>query len=264
MTLGGDLLILAVDARGAIRMPIQLGFALAAAELVDLASVRRIEAIDGHIHVTERLRTGDPVLDDTLRRLAEQPKGPAIDDWIALDAADRVNAHAAALFASGELSGRLVSLRLNAPPEPAAVHVTDPHRVAALTKKLADVARHEAELDDEAFGALAHAADLPAHALSGLAKHHEEKRLKDLGGWFTDTYRYLPGCADELALGDADVEPGGINPVDDEPWRLLIRLAVGAAVKMAEAKTRKSVRENGLPKDVQNAALLAFAVQNGL
>jgi Golgi phosphoprotein 3 (GPP34) len=245
-------------------MPTQLGFTLAAAELVDLACVRRIEAVDGHIHVVERLRTGDPVLDDTLHRLAEQPKGPAIDSWIALREADRVLVHVAALLESGELTGKLVRLRLNAPAQPAGLQVADPDRRAALAEKLAHIAEHEVDLEDDAFGALAHAADLPAHVLSGLTKHHTAEKLKELAGWFTDTGRYLPGCPEELALGDADVEPGGINPAYDEPWRLLIRLAVQEAVKLAEAVTRQSVIENGLSRDVANAALLAYLYNNNL
>lgn len=181
MALGADLLILAVDApRGTVRMPVQLGFALAAAELVDLASARRIEAADGRIQVTEQLRTGDPVLDETLRRLAGDPKGSAIDHWITMHAPDRVQVHIAALLQSGELHGKLVSTRLNVPPEPRGLRVA------------------------------------------------------------------------------------GINPAYEEPWRLLIRLAVQEAVKRAEAKTRKSVHENGLSKDVQNAIALSYAIEHRL
>jgi Golgi phosphoprotein 3 (GPP34) len=271
MALGAELVVLAVDAqRGTVRTPIQLGFALAAAELVDLACARRVEAADGRIHVVERLRTGDPVLDDTLARLAEEPKGPAIDDWIALRAADRVPVHLAALLESGELTGRLVRLRLDAAAEPSGLRVADPHRRAALAEKLVHVARHEVELEDDAFGALAYAAGLPAHVLSGMAKHRTVERLKELAAWFTDTSRYLPGCRDKLALGDADVEPGGINPAHDEPWRLLIRLAVEEAVKRAEVVTRredlarKSMHGKGVSQDVANAALLANLYNNNL
>lgn len=265
MALGADLLILAVDApRGTVRMPIQLGFALAAAELVDLASARRVEAADGRIHVTEQLRTGDPVLDETLQRLTRDHKGSAIEHWIAMHAPDRVQVHIAALLESGELSGKLMSARLNAPPEPHGLRAADPSRRAALAGKLVDVARHEVELEDDAFGALAHAAGLAEHVLTGLTKHRVANKLKDLAGWFTDTSRYLPGWPRELALGDDDVEPGGINPVYEHPWRLLIRLAVQEAVKRAEATTRQSLSENGLSKDVQNAVALSYTIEHHL
>jgi hypothetical protein len=245
-------------------MPIQLGFALAAAELVDLARVRRVEAVDGRIHVVERLHTGDPVLDGTLDRLAEEPKGPAISDWIALWAVDRVPVHVAAMIKSGELTGKTVQVRMDAPAESFNLRVADADRCEALAEKLQYVAQHEVELEDDAFGALAHAADLPVHVLSGRAKRRTAERLKKLGAWFTGTSRYLPGCPPELALGDEDVEPGDINPAYDEPWRLLIRLAVEEAVKRAEAVTRQSVQENGLSRDVANAAMLAYAVDHHL
>jgi hypothetical protein len=74
----------------------------------------------------------------------------------------------------------------------------------------------------------------------GVAKYRVAKHLKDLGGWFADTWRYLPGCPAELALGDADVEPGGVNPAREDPRRLLIRLAVQQAVKLCVAETRKT------------------------
>ncbi|MGH6656114.1 MAG: GPP34 family phosphoprotein [Actinocrinis sp.] len=119
MTSGADLVLLAVDAgRGGVRLERQLGFALAAAELVDLASARRVEAVDRRIAVTERLRTGDLILDETLDRLGEDPKGYPVGDWIAMRAPDRVRAHVVALMESGDLSGRLVTTRIGARPEP--------------------------------------------------------------------------------------------------------------------------------------------------
>ena len=54
MTLGADLVMLAVDERhGTLQTTRQLAFALSAAELVDLARARRITATpDGHLKVT--------------------------------------------------------------------------------------------------------------------------------------------------------------------------------------------------------------------
>jgi hypothetical protein len=265
MTLGADLLVLAVDdRRGGVRLERQFGLALAAAELVDLACARRIEAVDGRIHVTESLRTGDPVLDLTLARLAKDPKGIEIGSWVAMWAPDRVVEHLAAMTRSGELSGRLVATSPGATPVSSGIRVADPARREALVRRLLTVARHEVELEEDAYGALAHAADIPVHVLPGPRNWRTRERLRKLAGWFTDTWRYLPGCPEELALGDADVEPGGTNPADEEPWRLLIRLAVGQAVKQAEATTRKSQQDNGLSKDVQTAALLIYTIEHQL
>ena len=65
MGIGADLVVLAVDERsGTVRMANVLGYALAAADLVELADRRRIEAtMDGVLQVTETLRIGDRVLD---------------------------------------------------------------------------------------------------------------------------------------------------------------------------------------------------------
>ena len=67
-----------------------------------------------------------------------------------------------------------------------------------------------------------------------------------------------------MALGDDDVEPGGVNPADDDPGRLLIRLAVHEATKRAAERTRKSESDNGLSQDVKNAILLGYAWEHRL
>lgn len=265
MTMGADLVTLAVDeTRGDIRFATQLGYVLAAAELVDLAKARRIEAVGSGIRVVEALRTGDPVLDGTLERLAAGFKDRSIGFWIELAAPDRLAVHLAAMIESGELEGRLVRPSLNAPGRPVGLRVADSGRRKLLAEKLLAVTLHESTLEDGAFGALAFAAEQAAHIAHLRSRVRAQKRLKELTSWFADTWRYLPGVPDELALGDDDVEPGGVNPVDDEPWRLLIRLAVYEATKRAAQRTRKSESDNGLSDDVRNAALLAYAWDHGL
>lgn len=265
MTLGADLVVMAVDeTRGEIRFATQLGYVLAAAELVDLAKARRIEAAGSGIRLVEELRTGDPVLDKTLGQLAAGFKGQSIGSWIDLAAPDRLAVHLAAMIGSGELEGRLVRPSLDSPARPVGLRVADSGRRKLLVEKLVAVALYESALEDDAFGALAFAAEQTAHIAPLRSKVRVQKRLKELTSWFADTWRYLPGVPDELALGDDDVEPGGVNPVDDEPWRLLIRLAVHEATKRAAERTRKSESDNGLSKDVRNAALLAAAWEHGL
>jgi len=216
------------------------------------------------IRVVEELRTGDPVLDATLRQLAAGFKGQPIGSWIDLAAPDRLGVHLAAMIGSGELEGRLVRTSLGSPARPVGLRVADSGRRKLLAEKLVAVALYESAFEDDAFGALAFAAEQTAHIAPVRSRARVHKRLKELTSWFTDTWRYLPGVPDELALGDDDVEPGGVNPVDDEPWRLLIRLAVYEATKRAAARTRKSESDNGLSKDVRNAALLAYAWEHGL
>lgn len=260
MTLGADLVLLAVDeGRGTVRLATQLGVALAAAELVELARTRRIEAVGEGIRVVEDLRTGDPVLDETLARLSASPKAILITDWIALQAGGRVTAQLAAMIKSGELEGQLLRMSLDSPAKPVGLRHTGDDRRRRLIEKLTDAVLYEAPIEDEAFAALAQAADIPARVLAGRTKHRVEKGLKPLLSWFGDTWRFLPGAAEEIALGDDDIEDGDVNPLYDEPWRLMIRLAVGEAVKRASAVTRRSERENGLSKDVETAALMAYA-----
>ena len=265
MTLGADLVTLAVDeTRGEIRFATQLGYVLAAAELVDLAKARRIEAVGSGIRVVEELRTGDPVLDETLGQLAAGPKDRSIGVWIDLAAPDRLAVHVAAMIGSGELEGRLVRTSLDSPARPVGLRVADSGRRKRLAEKLVAVASHKSTFEDDTYAALAFAAGQTAHIAHMRTKVRMQKRLKELTSWFVDTWRYLPGVPDELALGDDDVEPGGVNPVDDEPWRLLIRLAVYETTKRAVRHTRKSESDNGLSEDVSNAALLAYAWEHGL
>lgn len=153
---------------------------------------------------------------------------------------------------------------LNSPARPVGLRVADPGRRKLLAEKLVAVALHVSPLEDDAFGALAFAAEQAAHIAPVRSRIRVQKRLKELTSRFADTWRYLPGVPDELAPGDDDVEPGGVNPADDEPWRLLIRLAVHEATKRAAERTRKSESDNGLSKDVSNAALLAHAWEHGL
>ena len=265
MTMGADLVILAVDeTRGCLRLEHQLGIALAAADLVELARLKRIELSEGTLVPIESARTGDPVLDDTLIRIVEAPKMITVADMIRLEASSRVQAHVEAMINAGELEGRMTRVSLNAAPRVAGLRLKDPARRARLVKKLSDAVRHESSLETEAFLALAQAADIPTHVLQRTSSHRLKKDLKPLLTWFTDTWRYLPGVAEELALGDDDLEDGDVNPLYDEPWRLLTRLAVSEALKTATQTTRKSESENGLSNDVRNAALLAYAWEHGL
>lgn len=260
MTVGADLVVLSVDeTRGNIRLATQLGFALAAAELVDLAVRRRIEWVRGTIHVVEALRTGDAVLDAALASLGADRKDITISDWVAFQSGGTVVAHLEAMLESGELEGRMRRVRLDAPAEPVGLRLADSGRRGQLIEKLVDAVLYEAPLEHEAFAALAQGADIPGHILSGRTKHHVEKEIKSLLSWFGDTWRFLPGVSEEFALGDDDIEDGDVNPVRDEPWRLLIRLAVAEALKRTLAVTRKSTSESGLSKDVQTAAFMAYA-----
>ena len=236
MGMGADLVLLAVDEkRGTIRAGKGLGPALAAAEVVDLAVARRIEAaVNQDIKVTEPLRTGDPLLDATLAAIAAEPAGHQVGGWVRHNARELVNRYIDTMLASGELLGRATTPAEPGPVRYSGLRSADPARPAALADRLAAIATAEDEvrLPDEAFAALAHAAGISDHVLSARQRQ-ARRRLKDLAGWFADTPRYLPDFQGLADLGDEDLAEGDVNPGAEQPWRLAVRLAVGEAVTQA-------------------------------
>lgn len=150
--------MLAVDERhGTLSQTRRLAFALAGAELVDLAQARRIVAtLDARVKVTESLGTGDPVLDATLGVLSSSDDGLPLEDVVAIHLPGGVARQVTALLGSSELSGREMTTNLGGQPIYSGLRLTDPARRRELIKRSADVAEGEAGLTLEAFGALAH------------------------------------------------------------------------------------------------------------
>lgn len=230
MTTGADLVLLAVDERRGTLAPTQpLRIALAAADLVDLARARRIEATpNAGVRVSEPLHTGDRLLDEMLDELSSVDSGRALPDILAARQAAAVERHMRALLNSGELSGREVTARLGGRPVYSGLWASDPARRADLVERLAGAMFWEPDSAFEPFGALAHLCGL-SRAIPGWGSRHARRRLEILAERFGDTWRYLPGCRPELALGDVDLEPGQAHPGRERPWRLAERLAVQEA-----------------------------------
>ena len=231
--------MLAVDERhGTLSQTRRLAFALAGAELVDLAQARRIVAtLDARVKVTESLGTGDPVLDATLGVLSSSDDGLPLEDVVAIHLPGRVARQATALLGSSELSGREMTTNLGGQPIYSGLRLTDPARRRELIKRLADVAEGEAGLTLEAFGALAHIAGLSSTALR-RGHRRARRRLENLADRFGDTWRYLPGCPSEYVLDQDDLAPGQVHPMQEQPWRLAILLAVQEAGRRAAALPR--------------------------
>lgn len=221
MGMGADLLLLAVDEdRRTVHRPEQLGFALAAAEMIELATSHRLEAdSDGDgdgVRVVESLHTGDAILDETLDALkamldaaqpGDEPLQPA--DWIVARAPDRAATHAAALIESGALRGKVLRTGIGQPAKPFGLEVVDRARRKELISRLAQAA-DTADPLDRAFGALAQAADLGAHTLSRRDRR-VKKRLAELAHWFDST-----------------------DEVPTDPCDRLIHLAVSQTVTVAK------------------------------
>jgi hypothetical protein len=245
VTLGADLTMLALSPqRGGVRLPVQLGYALAAAELVDLAERRRLEAAaDGLLRVTDPEPVGDPVLDAALVDLAGFcVPGRGADDWVHDSGPERVDVYLGALVESGEL--RAKTRRFGSavgPVQYSRLRPTDKDRRGVLGAELLAAAADDADLYQRAFGALAHAADIPADVLrrypdaaAGLARHARQFLYTQLP--------IPPDAVHDDSDGDggdgSDPELGQGNPEDG--WRLAISLAVAAAVEVATNLTSSS------------------------
>lgn len=256
--------MLAVDERhGSLSQTRQLAFALAGAELVDLARARRIAATpDARLTVTESLGTGDPVLDATLGMLASSDDGLPMEDVVAIHVPGRVARQVTALLGSGELSGRETTTNLGGQPIYNGLRIADPARRRELIERLADAADGKADLALKAFGALAHVADLSSSTL-GRGHRGARRRLEAIADRFGETWRYLPGCPPDFVLGRDDLAHGQVHPAQEQPWRLAILLAVQEARRRVSALPRPPQGGGGLDRDVANAASLDWAFRHG-
>lgn len=245
--------------RGAVRLPVQLGYALAGAELVDLAVRGRIEAAaDGLLRVADPEPTGDPVLDAALRDLAEFCEaGRGADEWVNDSGPERVDVYVAALVESGEL--RAKARRFGgaaAQMSYSRLRPADKDRRGVLGAELLAAADDDADLYQRAFGALAHAADIPtdvlrrypeaAAVLAQRARRFLNTRLPKPLDSASDANVDSHGDGD--ANGDANGDGSGGGGVDPGPKkmdaedgrRLAIGLAVAAAVEVATNLTSSS------------------------
>ncbi|HET9167955.1 MAG TPA: GPP34 family phosphoprotein [Actinospica sp.] len=264
MTLGADLVMLAVDEhQGTLSQTRQLAFALAGAELVDLARLRRIAATpEARVKVTESLGTGDPVLDATLHALSSSDDGLLLEDVVAIHLPDRIARQVTALLDAGELSGRAITTTLGGQPTYYGLRPADPLRRQKLIERLAAAAEWREDLALEAFGALVHITGLSSATLR-RGQRRARRRLEDLARRFGETWRYLPGCPPELVLDRDDLAPGQVHPQQEQPWRLAVLLAVEEAGRRVAALPRPSQGGGGLDRDVANAANLNWALRHG-
>ncbi|HEY3871701.1 MAG TPA: GPP34 family phosphoprotein [Actinocrinis sp.] len=248
MTLGADLTMLAVNPqRGAVRLPVQLGFALAGSELVDLAVRGRLEATaDGLLRVADPELVGDPVLDAALINLAEFCEaGRGADEWVNDSGPERVDVYVAALVESGELRARTRRLGGQAAQtQHSRLRPADKDRRGVLGAELLAAAADDADLYQQAFGALAHAADIPtdvlrrypeaAAVLAQRARRFLNTRLPEPPG---------PAPDDSAPDDDGDgpaAEPEPKQLSAEDARRLAIGLAVAAAVEIATNLTSSS------------------------
>jgi len=156
VTLGIDVLLLSVDpGLRVVRDRESTGYAMRAADLVELAVARRVEVRGGWmkwIHVLDARPTGEPLLDASLASLAASGKQlPA--DWIC-EQAGVVNEGLALLEAQGAV--RLYSRRLTSRLTLTEPVLLDPARQGRIRSRL------------DRFVAAGSAADVLDWALAGL------------------------------------------------------------------------------------------------
>jgi hypothetical protein len=254
VTLGADLTMLALNPqRGAVRLPVQLGYALAGAELVDLAVRGRIEAAaDGLLRVADPEPTGDPVLDAALLNLADFCEaGRGADEWVNDSGPERVDVYVGALVESGELRARTRRFGDEAAQTRySRLRPADKDRRGVLGAELLAAAADDADLYQRAFGALAHAADIPtdvlrrypeaAAVLAQRARRFLNTRLpKPLDSVFGAGAGAGAG-ADVDGHRDGSAEPEPKQMTAEDAQRLAIGLAVAAAVEVATSLTSSS------------------------
>lgn len=205
MALGTELTLLALDAGPEhVRTEAALPYALAAAELVELAAAGRIRADGERIEVLDRSPIGDVLADDALIRLAERGEDVSLEQWLESRAPTRVGAYLAGLSYDGEVgesvgpgaeaaAGRLRGLLADA---------REPLPVEQLPVR------------DLAFAVLANATGWPRTHLRAKERQAERARLKAL-------------TAEVAAAGE-------IAAYDGDAAFAVLRRGVRTAAKLAE------------------------------
>ncbi len=209
MTMGLDILLLSVDPNlRIVRERRHTGYAMRAADLIELAVARRVETQgrwSNWIHVLDAQPTGEPLLDASLASLATSDKRVAATDWMCRQPGrGAVTDGLALLEAHGVV--RLYTRRLNRRLKLIEPALLDPARQAQIRARL------------DRFTAAGGAADVLDWALAGLV--HE----CDL--WIPGHYdRAAQRMYKEAARGNRGTDPA--DPVE-ATIRLLMRAAHNA------------------------------------
>ncbi|HET9168381.1 MAG TPA: GPP34 family phosphoprotein [Actinospica sp.] len=161
-TLGDDIVLLAIDRDGRLRAAEKLRFAVAGSELVRLAAERRVDVVDGRIHLLDATPTGDEWLDAALVSIQGYAKPPRASRWVPSQRPGLVTRYLERLAAAGVVRvERRKALRIFTVTR---WFVTDAARAAQARARLDAVARSTGQVDSEqsALGGLVHAVGLDA------------------------------------------------------------------------------------------------------
>jgi hypothetical protein len=172
-TLGEDLALLSVGAKGRIQQGQRLAIALTGSELVRLAARGKVEIADGRIVVRDAAPSGCAELDLALESLVQARRPPKAKAWVGRPRRGIIEAYLGKLAQDGALHGERAFLGVR-------WQVTDPGRAAAAAARLDAIARSSGPVDTAgaALGGLAHAAGLGATLYRGPANREPRARLK--------------------------------------------------------------------------------------
>ncbi|HEY3873479.1 MAG TPA: GPP34 family phosphoprotein [Actinocrinis sp.] len=178
MALGEDLLMAAIAPRGGrVRVPDRIGFALRAAELVDLVLAGRIEVEGRRIAVIGQTPIGDRRLAGVLAALESENEAPTVKTWLrgALEDVTMAGEYFSLLQDQGAVR---VEQRRNAALTDPRIVVLDTARRAAVLARIDGVAQgRAAPPPDVVLAGLVSACRLDRHLYRGPFGRSARRRL---------------------------------------------------------------------------------------
>ena len=226
MAMGADLVLLAIDnKRGEIRNSRYVAFAMAAAELIELALTECIGLIGGQLTVVRMGGAANPGLATSLTKIADSRQPVTVAAWLGRHGElGRVRDCVLELERVGAVEVDDLSKGV-AGEQAMQVHFAEPMPAQAAVDRFVAVARGAlTSAADEAFAALADAAGLTQAHLHGLSNRRARARISTL-----TAHRAEP-------------------PV--EPGRTVLAIARAAVQAMAE-----SARRAGSPGPIGSMAI---------
>ncbi|MFJ8697028.1 GOLPH3/VPS74 family protein [Streptomyces roseolilacinus] len=195
VTLGEEVMLLSLDDEsGVAKDRASAGWAVAGGVLLELAMRHRIQVTSGRVDITDTSTTGDELLDERLRRLADwvhRNRSGKITDWLTKDQATAVRATVRSLCERGlvveERHRTLGLFPVRRYPE------ADGTVERELRDRLARVVLQGARPDNRtsALVALLHGARLHGIAFPGVPRKEVDPRMATIaeGQWAADSVR---------------------------------------------------------------------------
>ena len=203
MGLGSELVILAIgDGGPKPRFSPELAYALATAELVDLAVAGRLELRGERLVVVDSTRTGEAQDDDVLRAIGRSTKRVTMPEWLAERGPWRIDAYVKELVAAGVV--RVEKLRPRSADGAKTIRIRDADRFARVEERLLRVCDSTTEptVEELAFAVLARLGKCADAHVRGWGNRARRARLRNLVTTVLDSgdpaIRLLGACIPEI------------------------------------------------------------------